>query len=204
MDDEGNVAYGSTSLQLEVTAATSDQPAHWNAWSCVGHLWYGGPMTSLTTIDATGKTWTIALSVANLPSERFPVGSVLDVEGLVLHKEQFEPTRALTIRQHGQIVAHFQDGPHEASVPDELGVAVATGEQACPWSLPDFTGCSYNSVHTLAKLADATVVDPCGSQLGPFKVSSTFSGGRYLSECGGQSGACDAADRFLLSIVRPP
>jgi hypothetical protein len=72
------------------------------------------------------------------------------------------------------------------------------------WSLPDEAGCSFNSLHTLAQLADATALDPCDSQLGPFHVSSTFRGGRYLSECDGRYGACDAADRFLLSIVRTP
>jgi hypothetical protein len=203
MDVEGSVAYGSTSLELEVTAATSDQPPHWN-WNCIGNLWYGSPVTTLTTTDGAGKTWTLAFSGPNLPSQRFPVGSSLDVEGLLFYKEQFEPTRALTIRQEGQIIAHFEDGPHEASVPDELGVAVATGEQACPWSLPDESGCSVNSLHTLARLADATLLDPCDSELGPFKVSSSFRGGRYLPECDGRSGACDAADHFLLSIIRSP
>lgn len=64
-------------------------------------------------------------------------------------------------------------GPGAASVPDELGVVVATGEPACRWSLPNESGCSFTSLHTLARLADATLLDPCDSQLGPFKVSST-------------------------------
>jgi hypothetical protein len=204
MDDEGRVAYGPTSLALEVIAATGDQPPYWDSWSCIGHLWYGEPVTTLTTMDGAGKAWTLAFSIRNLPSERFPIGSALDVEGLLFYKFQFEPTRALTIRQNGQTIAHFQDGPHEASVPDELGAAVATGGPACPWSLPDESGCSFNSLHTLARLGDATVLDPCDSQLGPFQVSSTFNGGRHLSECDGRYGACDAADRFLLSIVRRP
>jgi hypothetical protein len=204
MDAEGSAALGPTSLQLEVTAATGDQPPHWDSWSCIGNLWYGWPVTTLTTTDGAGKTWTLAFSGPNLPSERFSIGSALDVEGLLFYKVQFEPTRALTIRQEGQIIAHFEDGPHEASIPEELGVAVAPGEHACPWSLPDSSGCSVTSLHTLARLADAIVLDPCDSELGPFKVSSTFSGGRYLSECDGRRSACDAADRFLLSIVRPP
>lgn len=200
-DAQGQVPYGTASLALQVTATASAEPPRWS-WRCIGR-----PFSSSTTLlatDGAGKTWSLVLAGSKLPPQQFPIGSALAVEWQLFFETQFEPTRALTIRQDGQVVAHFEDGPRDATIPAELGIEVTTGEQACPWSLPDDTGCSATSLHTLGRHADITVLDPCNSPLGPFSVSSTFRGGRHVDECGGIWGGCDAADQFLLGIVRLP
>lgn len=201
MDESGQVPSDARRLSLEITEASSAHPPRWN-YHCVGYLWYDQPATTLVGTDSDGNRWTLGFSSPLLPVTRFPLGSTLEVESLHLFRTQFEPTRALTLRQGEQIIAHFEAGPHETAAPAELGVTVEEAELACPWSLPDDSGCSFANFHTRARWENASVDDPCSAELGPFVVSSSFHGGRYLRECDGRMGACDAADDFLVSIVR--
>jgi hypothetical protein len=205
-DEEHAVPSQSVTLSGTVTAVENE------AWEwpveCLGIRGpFGGAATDrvrVEVLDAEGQTWTLSFLADLIDDERFQIDDELQVDFERLAANIFNISRKLSVTRDGELDSLFIDSTSPSAFENEdSGLSFGSGDLACPYSIPNSSGCSSARYAVTASSGSDETTDPCRTSLGEFTVTAlSQTSGQAPASCNPITGFCDAQSSFVASAVR--
>ena len=198
LTDADQLPTETVSIEAQVVSAEALDPSA-KAVACIGFEAPATPDTSATLIslkDKAGKAWSLWFPTGLVLPARFAQGTTLKVSYLRQSVSILAVEERLVVSEADQVELFVAKTSRAFSGIDDVDLAFADGEQACPWTAG---ACSEARAHVLVKSGSDSVTDPCGDAVGGFSVSGLahLASGR---RCG--SDVCDIASRCYSAGVR--
>jgi len=198
LTDTDQLPTESVSIEAEVVSAETLEPGA-KSVKCIG---FQGPMsvndssTLISLKDSAGKAWSLWFPTGLVLPSRFAQGTSLQVSYLRQAVSILAVEQRLIVNEQGDVVLFVQESSRALPAISGLDLTLESGDLACPWTAD---ACSEARAHTVAKDAAEAIIDPCGSQVGGFSVSS-LAHLRSGRTCG--TSVCDATSSYYTAGVR--